>query len=132
VHLALWHAALRLASLVVAAFVLVSMGLLQGGPVGAVPIVSGSVAVAFFTGATVSLARARRLLREGIVPGPSQIATARASHVYRANARPAEDDTDAARGARELHEANVARQAAHAFLMLALSGALAVVTAAAR
>jgi hypothetical protein len=119
-HLVLWNAARRLAFLVVGSLGLVSTPFVFDARVGAVPGVTAAVAVALLFIAAIHIVRARRFVLRAAEPAPA----IRAGAVYRTSARFGVDH--------EADESGAAREAAIAFLLLAVSGALVVVAAAAR
>jgi hypothetical protein len=119
-HLVLWNAARRLAFLVVGSLGLVAAPFVVDARVGAVPAVTATVAVALLVIALFPIVRARRFVRRAAEPAPATPAAA----VYRTSARVGVDH--------EADESGAAREAAIAFLLLAVSGALVVVAAAAR
>lgn len=116
----IWSAARRLAVLVAGALVLASVPFVRDAHIGALPAVTGGLAIALLAAALLPLARATRLLRQ--VSPPAKVPPA--AMVYRTVATD-EDDGGLAEGA-------AARPAAMAFLLLALAAALTIVAAAAR
>src|SRR5262249_14801813 len=115
----LWNAARRLALLVVASLGLVATPFVRDARIGILPAAAAGIALALLAVAVVPMARARRFLRKTAEPPPA----AAAADVYRTSAR----DLD-----HEAEESGATRDAAIAFLLLAVSGALTVVAAAAR
>ncbi len=119
-HLVLWNAARRLAWLVAASLGLIATPFVLDARIGAVPAAAAGVAALLLAIAAVPIARARRLLRRAAEPAPAALAT----EVYRTSARASVDH--------ECEESGATKLAAIAFLLLAVSCALAVVAAAAR
>jgi hypothetical protein len=119
VELVIWSAARRLAVLVAGALLLASVPFVRDAHIGALPAVTGGLAMALLAAALLPLARATRLLRRGSPPAKAPPV----AMVYRTVAT---DDDDG------LVEGAAARPAAVAFLLLALAAALTIVAAAAR
>jgi hypothetical protein len=119
VELVVWSAARRLAILVAGALVLASIPFVRDARIGPLPAATGGLATVLLLAALLPLARATRLLRQ--VNSPTKAPPA--AMVYRTMT--ADEDRGPAEGA-------ATRQAAVAFLLLALAAALTIVAAAAR
>jgi hypothetical protein len=118
-HLVLWNAARRLALLVVGSLGLVATPFVCDARIGALPAVAAAVALALLGIAVIPMARARRFLRKTVEPS----APAPTAEVYRTSARSVDHEAE---------ESDATREAAIAFLLLAVSGAFTIVAAAAR
>jgi hypothetical protein len=119
VHLVLWNAARRLALLVVASLALVATPFVRDARIGALPAAAAGIALALLAIAAFPMARARRFLRKTAEP-PAPTPTA---EVYRTSARSVDHEPE---------ESDATREAAIAFLLLAVSGAFTIVAAASR
>jgi hypothetical protein len=118
-HLVLWNAARRLAWLVAASLGLVATPFVCDARIGTMPAATVGIAVALLAVAAWPMARARRFLRKAAEVPPA----AAAADVYRTSARGVDHEPE---------ESEATHGAAIAFLLLALSGALTIVAAAAR
>jgi hypothetical protein len=116
----MWNAARRLAWLVAVSMGLVATPFVANARIGALPAATAGVAVALFAVAAVPMVRARRFLRKAGEPSPGAAAAA----VYRTSARSSVDH--------ESDESGATREAAIAFLLLSVAGALTIVAAASR
>jgi hypothetical protein len=121
-HLILCSAARRLAVLVVASLGFVAAPFVSDARVGAFPAAAGFLALVLLVVGLLALARARHFVRQSERPA----AGARTAEVYRTPA------ADRVAPDHELEESGAARAAALALLVLAFSGALTIVAAAAR
>jgi hypothetical protein len=114
-----WSAARRLAWLVLGALLIVSVPFVAQARIGLLSAATGGLAVALLASSLLPLLRAGRMLRH--LHAPPKVG--RAHEVYRANARAEDPDPE---------EREATHQSAVALLLLALSAALTIVTAASR
>ncbi len=122
-HQVLWNAARRLGILVALTLGLVAATFAGAAHIERLAIVCAAVAAGLFALALVPLARAGFLVRKGPPRTTARREAAGARDAYRTSARAPVHPID---------EASAIRAAALAFLLLAISGAVAVVAAAAR